>query len=31
MLEPEPSSWLLLTIGIVALCGYGWRNKKGTA
>lgn len=28
MLEPEPSSWLLLTIGIVGLCGYGRRHSK---
>jgi hypothetical protein len=27
-LEPEPSSWLLLTIGIVGLCGYGWRQEE---
>ena len=28
---PEPSSIVLLGIGCVALCGYGWRRKGKTA
>ena len=25
---PEPSSFALLGLGVVALCGYGWRKRK---
>ena len=24
---PEPSAWLLLTIGLVGLLGYGWQRR----
>jgi hypothetical protein len=25
---PEPSTWLLLSTGVVGLLGYGWRKRK---
>jgi PEP-CTERM motif len=31
MLEPEPSSLLLSVLGVVGLCGLGWRQRKRLA